>query len=239
MLLFQRIAYILLRPKSEWTLIALEATTITTLYLRYIIPLVAIEPLAIKLRIVEFFLNNPSTEKFPDLFFMFNFDLTTPGLIIGYGLHLVEIYLLAVLVNAMAPLFSGSKNQIQAMKVVAYASTASWTGKVFLAVPIFSLDSSVVFISNVYTVYLLYLGLPVLMNIPASKTMTFTAITAGCFLATSVFHNLFFKKVIPEMIVLWRNRFFIDQQVQVLLFIFCVLIIVAFIVYTTRSRKSF
>ena len=174
MFILKRIINILLRPKSEWAHIASESTTITRLYLRYIIPLAAIETLAIALRIEEFLLENPGAREAFRFLYFFDFKLTTPGLVIDYGLHLAEIYLLAILVNVMVPLFLGERNQIQALKVVTYASTASWLGQAFLAVPIFSLDRSVVILSNLYTVYLFYLGSPALMKIPTSKAITFT-----------------------------------------------------------------
>jgi hypothetical protein len=46
MSIVERVKKILLQPKSEWQIIAAETTTIAKLYKGYIVPLVAIGPVA-------------------------------------------------------------------------------------------------------------------------------------------------------------------------------------------------
>src|SRR5258707_9100183 len=85
------------------------------------------------------------------------------------------VYLLAFIVDALAPTFGGQKNFNQAMKLVAYAYTAGAVGAVFGILPylgvLFALAGAL------YCIYLLYLGLPKLMKNPAEKTVAYTIVT--------------------------------------------------------------
>jgi hypothetical protein len=79
---------------------------------------------------------------------------------------------LALIIDALAPNFGGTQNQVQALKVAAYSSTASWVAGIFGLVPILSWLG----ILGLYTLYLLYLGLPVLMKAPEEKAMGYTVV---------------------------------------------------------------
>ncbi len=48
------------------------------------------------------------------------------GMVLSYALSLVQVYLIALIVDALAPTFGAQKSQIQALKLAAYAFTAAW-----------------------------------------------------------------------------------------------------------------
>ena len=48
------------------------------------------------------------------------------GMVTSYVLGLASVYVLSLIVDALAPTFGGQKNSVQAFKAVVYASTASW-----------------------------------------------------------------------------------------------------------------
>jgi hypothetical protein len=87
-------------------------------------------------------------------------------------LTLVAVYVLSIIIDKLAPTFSGTPSQIQALKVATYSYTASWVAGIFLLVPALSFLS----ILGVYSLYLLYLGLPVLMKSPADKALNYTVV---------------------------------------------------------------
>ena len=92
------------------------------------------------------------------------------GLIAGivhYVLSLIGVYVVAFVIDVMAPTFGGRKDFDSAFKVAAYAPTAAWVAGVFALIPALSVLS----ILGLYSLYLLYLGLPVLMKTPADKTI--------------------------------------------------------------------
>jgi hypothetical protein len=87
-------------------------------------------------------------------------------------LTLVGTYVLALIIDALAPTFDGQRNQIQALKVAAYSSTAAWVAGIFALIPWLG----VLGILGLYSLYLLYLGLPVLMKAPREKALPYTAV---------------------------------------------------------------
>lgn len=92
--------------------------------------------------------------------------------ILHYALTLGGVYVLAVIVNLLAPSFDGRKDQIHALKLVAYASTASWLSGVFSLIP----GLGFLGLLGLYSLYLFYIGLPVLMKSPPEKTLPYTAL---------------------------------------------------------------
>ena len=115
---------ILLTPRSEWTVIAAEPETVGGLYSGYIIILAAIPAIV---RFLSYSLIGVSVPFLGSYRVSTMAGLTTA--IVSYVLSLVGIYVLALIVDALAPTFGGEKNQIQALKVVAYSYTASWIAR--------------------------------------------------------------------------------------------------------------
>src|SRR3546814_1288710 len=63
---------------------------------------------------------------------LFGITVRTPigmgivGMLLQYVLVLAIVYVVALIINALAPTFGGQKDMTQALKTVAYAWTASW-----------------------------------------------------------------------------------------------------------------
>jgi hypothetical protein len=167
--LIARVRAILATPKTEWPVIAAEPTTVADLYKNYIVWLAAV----------------PAVCQFIKGSFIgygaFGVHYRTPvgagltGMIVGYALTLALVYVVALIVDALAPTFSGQKNQVQALKTVAYSWTASWVGGVGALIP--WLGVLILLAALVYGIYLLYLGLPVTMKSPPEKAGGYTAVT--------------------------------------------------------------
>ena len=166
MSLVARIKGILLAPKGEWTIIDSEPATVASLYSGYIIPLAAIPPIAgfIGMSIFGYGVFG-STIRIPIMS-----GLTSA--VVQYAGGLIAVFLLALIADALAPSFGGQKNQIQALKVSAYASTAVWVAGIFQMVP----GLRVLGLLGLYSLYLLFLGLPVLMKAPEEKASGYTVV---------------------------------------------------------------
>ena len=95
----------------------------------------------------------------------------TSGLV-TYVLSLVAVYVLALIIDGLAPTFNGQRSQIQALKVAAYSSTASWVAGIFALIPGLRLLT----ILGLYSLYLLYLGLPIVMKAPREKATAYTVV---------------------------------------------------------------
>ncbi len=167
--LIARVKAILMTPKTEWPVIAAEPATVADLYKNYILVLAAIPAVAgfIKGSLIGYG--------------AFGFHYRVPfgtgitTMVVGYALTLVLVYVVALIVDALAPNFGGEKNQVQALKAVAYSYTASWIAGIALIVP--GIGWLVALAGAIYAIYLLYLGLPPTMKAPAEKAGGYTAVT--------------------------------------------------------------
>jgi len=165
MSLSDRIKGILLKPKQEWQTISGETTTIPELYKAYIIILAAIGPIAsvIGMSIVGISLPFVGSFRIP-------ITTSIASAIVHYILTLVGVYILALIIDALAPTFSGEKNINQAFKVATYSYTPGWLAGIFTIIPALSILG----ILGLYGLYLLYVGLPILMKSPQEKSLGYT-----------------------------------------------------------------
>jgi hypothetical protein len=162
----ERIKGILLKPKDEWQTISGETTPIPELYKSYIVILAAIGPVASIIGMSIIGLSLPYTGTF-------RIPITTmiASAVVHYVLTLVGVYVLALIIDALAPTFLGQKNINQAFKLAAYSYTPGWLAGIFAVIPALA----VLGILGLYGLYLLFLGLPVLMKSPQEKSLGYTA----------------------------------------------------------------
>lgn len=100
------------------------------------------------------------------------------------------MFILALLMETLAPYFGGQKNRLGALKLAAYSATASWLSNVFLLIPWLSILT----LLSLYTVYLIRTGAPVLLKVPENKAVAFTASLVGIGIVASL---VFFATVGP------------------------------------------
>ncbi len=161
---------ILMQPKTEWPVVAGEPATVGDLYKSYIVPLAALPALAAFVK-----------GSFIGTTIPFAGTIRTPigtglvGMLISYALALVSIYVMALIVDALAPTFGAQKDRTQAVKTVAYSYTAAWVAGIAVIVP--ALGILIALAGAIYSIYLLYVGLPHTMKAPQEKSAGYTAVT--------------------------------------------------------------
>lgn len=167
--LIARVKAILLTPKTEWPVIAAEPATIGDLYKNYILILAAIPAVFtfLKMSLIGMSVPFAGTIKIGVVS-----GLTS--MVVSYVLSLVMLYVMALIIDALAPSFGGQKNQIQAFKTITYAYTASWIAGFAQILP--GLAMLIVIAAAIYSIYLLYLGLPSTMKCPQEKAAGYTAV---------------------------------------------------------------
>lgn len=154
--LVARVKGILLQPKSEWLKIDGEFATTKSLFTRYAMILAAIGPVATLIGSVVF--GHASIVSALVL------------AIVSYGLALASVYILGLIINALASSFGSAPNPVQATKLAVYASTASWVAGVFNLIPLLAWVS---IIGGIYSLVLLFFGLPILMKTPEDKKVVY------------------------------------------------------------------
>ena len=168
MSLMERAKNILLQPKTEWPVIEGEQATTGSLYTGYIIPLALIGPVAsiVGWSVFGFRVLGIGAIRYP-------VGIAVRNAVVVYVLSLVGVFVLALIIDALAPTFGGQKKQIQALKVSAYSYTAAWVGGIFNLFPSIALLG---LLAALYSCYLMFLGLPVLMKAPEDKAAGYAAV---------------------------------------------------------------
>ena len=100
-------------------------------------------------------------------------EYTIAWAVITYALALVSVYVNALIIDALAPSFGGTKNSVKAFKVAAYSATAAWVAGIFQIIPMLGI---LVLIAALYGLYLLYLGLPLLMKVSQDKAVGYVVV---------------------------------------------------------------
>ena len=106
--LLERIRRILGEPRDEWARIAAEPATVQSLYTNWIMILAAIGPVALLL--------SQDSLQFA---------------IAQYVRALIMTFVLALVVDAVAPSFGGTKDFVASLKLTAYSYTATWLAGIF------------------------------------------------------------------------------------------------------------
>src|SRR5262245_51686567 len=121
MAIVQRIKSICLKPKDEWQVIATETSSTADLLKNYALPLAAIGAVAgfIGMSFVGITIPLIGTVRTP-------IGSGLVGAIVRLGLSLGGVYILALIIDALAPKFGGEKNSAQALKVAVYSFTPGW-----------------------------------------------------------------------------------------------------------------
>jgi len=165
--LVERVKGIILSPKTEWPVIAGEPGDAGYLFRNYVAILAAIP--AVCGFIGAVLIGAPI---FAALI----------GAVIRYLLAFVAVYVVALIVNLLAPTFSSQKNFDNALKVTVYSYTPSWLAGVFLLIP----GLRFLTILGLYGLYLLWLGLPPLMKTPPEKSIWYTVTIVVCAIVVSI-----------------------------------------------------
>jgi len=155
--LIDRVKAILISPVDTWPIIKSEAKTEKEIYTDYVMILAAVPVIA---------------QFIGHIFFGWGmgFFRGISLMIVSYGLSIVGVFITVKIVDALAPTFEAKKNSLNALKLVAYSWTAMWVVGVVHIIP----GLSILAFLGWYSIYLLYLGLPHLMDCPAEKTLVYT-----------------------------------------------------------------
>jgi hypothetical protein len=168
--LIARVKAMLLTPKTEWPVVASEPATVGGLYKNYILLLAAIPVVFAFIDMSLIGMNVPFGG-----FMRLGIGAGLTTMVLSYVLSLAGVYVVALIVDALAPTFGGQKDRVQALKVVAYAYTASWIAGAGQIVP--GIGFLILLAGGIYSIYLLYLGLPHTMKCPPEKAAGYTAVT--------------------------------------------------------------
>ncbi len=161
MAIMDRIKGMLLAPRAEWPKVAAEPATVQSVYTGWIMILGLIGPIAVLLFVG-----------------LFAGGLGITAAIASYVNTLVAVAIVALIADLIAPTFGGTRDYLAALKLIAYAATPVWIAQIGLIVPI--LGVLIALAGAIYSVYLLFLGAPVLRKCSTDKAVVYTIILLLC-----------------------------------------------------------
>ena len=161
--LLARIRNIVANPRSEWPLIATEPGDPMRLFVGYVAVLAAIPAIAgfigtsvVGVPVSAGRLHDPAL-------------LGLMRAFMSYLFSFVIVYLTALVIDVMAPLFQTGRNFTNALKLAVYSFTPIWLIGIVLMVPGLRFLS----ILGLYAIRLVWTGLPPLMGTPRPKILPY------------------------------------------------------------------
>lgn len=176
MALIDRVKNILLTPKTEWPVIAGETANVQSLFTGYILILAAIGPLALALR---------------SGIFGIGLGLAVVSYVVGVAM----VYVMAWIIDALAPTFGGEKNFVRSLQLIAYSYTAAWVAGIFHLIPF--IGGILALAAAIYSFYTLYLGIPLMKKCPQEKAVVYTIVVVLCGIVVGiVIFNVLFSLIL-------------------------------------------
>lgn len=187
-----RVQRLLLSPAAEWDVISGEPADVQKIYMSYVGPLViaAAVAAAIGMSVVGVY------------GFRFGIGTALTGMIVQIVVGLVMVYVLAFVINALAPQFGATADMGQAFKVAAYSPTASWVAGLVMIIPALGI---LALLGALYSLYLLYVGLPKLMKPAQDKAMVYTLAVIAVMVVIAVVMGVIQSSMMPAMTPMMRT----------------------------------
>ena len=186
----ERAKAITLNPAATWPVIDTEKHDAKSLFVPYLLILAAI----------------PAVASFIGLSLVgmggFGFSFRVPiasGLammVTTYILSLVMTFGMGWLTSVLAPTFGGQSNLVQGLKLAVFGSTPMMLAGVFNILPALSIIGLLV---ALYSLYVMYLGLPVLMKNPKEKTIVYMVVLIIASIIAGVVLSMVTRAFTPSM----------------------------------------
>ena len=167
--LVERAKNMILKPADTWPVIEQESTDWQKLYVPYMVTLAAIPALCGFIGMTLFGVGG------------FGFSMRIPvvtglGLMVSqYIMTLVMVFVWGWLISMLAKTFGGQPNLMNAVKLTVYASTPAMVAGIFQLIPSLAI---LAMLGGLYSLYVMYLGLPVLMKNPPEKSLPYMVVAA-------------------------------------------------------------
>jgi len=187
--LVERAKGIILKPTATWETVKAEQTTIKELFTSYA-AILAIVPAA-----AGFIGMSLIGTSMLGIHFRIPFVSGLFHAILSYVLTLVGVYVVAFIIDALAPSFNSRKDILSATKLAVFSFTPAWVGGIFMIIPALGM---ITLLASLYGLYLLYTGLPVLMETPKEKTLGYFVVVIIVSIVVSLLINVLARLVLPS-----------------------------------------
>jgi hypothetical protein len=168
--LVSRVKNILFATENEWLQIQQEPADIKKILIGYVLILALIPAISL---LIGYGLIGQNMMGY----MMKSFSAGISQAVMQLVSAVLTVYLVAFIVNMLAPGFSSQKDQGRALQLVAYGMTPMWVlGFLYLLPSFMILKILAMLLGAIYAVYLMYKGLPILMYTPSEKAFAYIVV---------------------------------------------------------------
>jgi Yip1 domain len=157
-------------PKAEWDVIANEPASVGGLFTGYAMILALLPAIG---SLVFLGLLGMGAGALPGM--TMGIGLVGGMAVVGYVIGLALLWIMSFIINAITPSFNGKQDMTQATKLMVYAATPTWLAGLLGGIPIVGALLGLAAIA--YVVYLIYLGVGPVLQIPQDKVAGMTVVS--------------------------------------------------------------
>ncbi len=161
MTILERARDIIINPRVTWQIIKDESIDIKQLFINYAAPLALIQSIGSLIGLTIIGIRLPGGEEIVRA----PFAEALLGGVAGYFLHLGLLFIAAWIIKLLAGTFGSKADLPLSVKVVVYSMTPVWLAGIFSVIP----GLGILSVLGLYGIYLLFLGLPALLETPSNK----------------------------------------------------------------------
>jgi hypothetical protein len=161
-----RIKNIILHPSREWLVIKTEHSTYLRILTRYVAVLTLLPVLAITGRVIASLLRYSSASPIYR-------SSAEYALLLGlswYLINILNVVIIGAVFQALFHAFAVSKDKVSGLKISAYSATPLWIAFSLTVIP-HSVFQWLVLAALLYSFYLIYLAIVVVMDVPKKKAV--------------------------------------------------------------------
>jgi hypothetical protein len=186
----ERAKAITLNPAATWPVIEAETHDAKSLFVPYLLILAAIPAICSFIGLSIVGMGG----------FGFNFRVPVASglamMITTYILSIIMTFGMGWLASALAPTFGGKSDLVQGLKLAVFGGTPMMLAGVFNILPALSIVGLLV---ALYSLYVMYLGLPVLMKNPKEKTIVYMVVLIIASIIAGVVLSMVTRAFTPSM----------------------------------------
>lgn len=167
--MIEHVKLVLLKPHHAWDTIKREPTGFADVLTHYLMPLAAIPAICGMLGYA--IVGVPFG--FRAVVYRVPLHIAFVWAVVYFIVTLLGIYVEGIVINALAPSFHAKQHAVDAFKLAVYAYTPAAIAGLLKLSPALSF---LVFLLSLYSIYLLYCGLPVMMEAPHDKVFVYLVV---------------------------------------------------------------
>jgi hypothetical protein len=178
--MIERIKGILLSPKAEWDKIEQENTSLTDVFVKYVLILAAIPAIA---TFIGYSFIGYTVGAFGYSYTIKGIDIGVRYAIISYITSCASFFISTIVIDALATAFKSEKNINRSAQLVGYSMTAGLIAGILNILPMLGI---LAFLAGIYGMVILFFGLAKMKKTPKDQEVVYFVISVLTIIVTNI-----------------------------------------------------